>query len=249
MTQDAFVHLPHLRSRLIPTGQSTMRFTPEVLAIRDERARTAGFSADWRQSDEQIDRSWRRFLSSRAELTDFWVFGFGSLMWDPGFHFTEVRLAEAAGYQRRFTYKIEVITGSPEHPGLVLSLEQQPGDCAGLAFRIAADLVEVEAEILWRREMLLFSYSPRIASVATPQGSIDALVFASDKSQPNYLGELSLEETAAIIARGVGIRGANRTYIAKLSNELKELNIKDYYIEKLSERINIIDSSRILFAA
>lgn len=245
MTQDAFVHLPHLRDRLIPVDQSAMRFTREVLAIRDERARTAGFPADWRQSDKQIDRSWRRFLSSRAASTDLWVFGYGSLMWDPGFHFTEVRLAEVEGYQRRFTYKIEVITGSPEHPGLVMSLEQQPGNCTGLAFRIAADLVEAEAEILWRREMILLSYSPRMVSLMTPQGSIEALVFASDKSQPNYIGELSLEETAATIAQGVGIRGVNRTYVVKLAIELKELNIEDLYVEQLSKHINVIDSSQI----
>lgn len=249
MTQDAFVHLPHLRDRLIPAEQSGMRFTREVLAIRDERARTAGFPADWRQSDEQIDRSWHIFLSNRlsnqVSSTDLWVFGYGSLMWDPGFHFTEVRLAEADGYQRRFTYKIEVITGSPEHPGLALSLEQQPGNCAGLAFRIAADLVEAEAEILWRREMILFSYAPRMVSLATPQGSIEALLFASAKSQPNYVGELSLEETAATIAQGVGIRGVNRTYVMKLASELKELDIEDIYIERLSDQITRIDSSRI----
>jgi len=164
-------------------------------------------------------------------------------MWDPDFHYTEVRLAEADGYQRRFTFKIEVITGSPEHPGLVLSLEQQPGCCRGLAFRIAADLVEAESEILWRREMILFSYSPKIVSMATPQGSIEALVFASDRSQPNYIGELPLKETAATIAQGVGIRGANRIYVTKLSSELKELNIEDSYIKQLLEQINSIDSN------
>jgi cation transport protein ChaC len=220
-----------------------MRITREALATRDERARAVGYPADWRQSDQQIDRSWRSFLSSRVESGDLWVFGYGSLMWDPGFHYTEVRLAEADGYQRRFTFKIEVITGSPEHPGLVLSLEQQPGCCRGLAFRIAADLVEAESEILWRREMILFSYSPRIVSMATPQGSIEALVFASDRSQPNYIGELPLKETAATIAQGVGIRGANRTYVTKLSSELKELNIEDSYIKQLLKQINSIDCS------
>jgi len=210
-----------------------MRITREALATRDERARAVGYPADWRQSDQQIDRSWRSFLSSRVESGDLWVFGYGSLMWDPGFHYTEVRLAEADGYQRRFTFKIEVITGSPEHPGLVLSLEQQPGCCRGLA----------ESEILWRREMILFSYSPRIVSMATPQGSIEALVFASDRSQPNYIGELPLKETAATIAQGVGIRGANRTYVTKLSSELKELNIEDSYIKQLLKQINSIDCS------
>ncbi len=244
MIRDPFVHLPHLRDRLVPAGQSPMRFTRERLATSDERARAAGYPADWRRSDQQIDRSWRSFLSSRAEPGDLWVFGYGSLMWDPGFHHAEVRLAEIEGYQRRFTFRIEVVTGSPEHPALVLSLERQPGRCSGLAFRIAADLVEAESEILWRREMLLFSYSPRMVPVATPQGSMDALVFASDRSQPNYMGELPLKETATTIARGVGIRGANRTYVEKLALELKELGLEDPYIQQLLEQINSTDTDQ-----
>jgi cation transport protein ChaC len=242
LTQDAFVHLPHLRDRLTPVEQSPLRFTREVLAARDERAREAGYPANWRQSDQQIDTSWRGFLSGRVGSGDLWVFGYGSLMWDPGIHHTEVRLAEIDGYQRRFTVRIEVITGSPEHPGLALSLEQQPGRCRGLAFRIAADLVEAESEFLWRREMILFSYSPVMVPVATPQGSITALVFASDRLQPKYVGELPLNETATIIAHGRGIRGDSRTYVAKLADELKLLEIEDPYVEQLLQQINNINA-------
>ena len=222
-----------------------MRFTREVLALRDERAREAGYPADWRQSDQQVDKSWRSFLSSRVESGDLWVFAYGSLMWDPGFHYTEVRLADLDGYQRRFTVKIEVITGSPEHPGLALSLEQQPGHCSGLAFRIAADLVEAESELLWRREMILFSYSPTMAPLVTPQGSITAIIFASDKSQPKYIGELPLNETAAIIARGAGIRGVNRTYIENLVSKLKMLNLNDLYMEELLEQVDKFAFNRV----
>jgi len=222
-----------------------MRITREALVARDERARKAGYSADWRQSDQQIDRSWRSFLSSRVESGDLWVFGYGSLMWDPGFHYTEVRLADIDGYQRRFTVKIEVMTGSPEHPGLALSLEQQPGRCRGLAFRIAADLVEAETELLWRREMILFSYSPMVVPVTTPQGTIMAVVFASDRLQPKYVGELSLSKTAEIIARGIGTRGVNRTYIERLANELKVLDLDDPYIEQLLEHVNSVASHQV----
>ncbi len=243
VTQDPFVHLPHLRGRVTPAGQSPLRFTREVLAARDQRAREMGYPADWRQPDQQIDSSWRSFLSSRAGSGDLWVFGYGSLMWDPGFHYTEVRLADIDGYQRRFTVKIEVVTGSPERPGLALSLERQPGRCRGLAFRIAADLVEAESELLWRREMLLFSYCPVMAPAATPQGGINAVVFASDRSQPKYMGELPLGETAAIIARGAGIRGANRTYVEKLASELEALELEDPYIEQLLEQVNRIPAA------
>lgn len=230
----------------MPVEQSPLRITREGLAARDERARKAGYPADWRQSDQQIDRSWRSFLSSRDEGGDLWVFGYGSLIWDPGFHYTEVRLADINGYQRRFTVKIEVVTGSPERPGLALSLEQQPGRCRGLAFRIAADSVEAESEFLWRREMLLFRYSTMMVPAATPQGSITAVIFASDRSQPKYVGELPLSETAALIARGTGIRGANRIYIEKLASELKTLGLKDLYVEQLLEQVNTVASRACL---
>lgn len=222
-----------------------MRFTREALAARDERAREAGYPADWRQTDQRIERSWRSFLKDRVESGDLWIFAYGSLMWDPGFHYEEVRLAEVDGYQRRFTVKIEVITGSPQHPGLALSLEPQPGCCSGLAFRVAADAVETESELIWRREMILFSYSPTMVSVATPQGIISAVVFASEKSQPKYIGELPLIETAKTIAWGAGIRGVNRTYLEKLANELNMLGINDIYIEQLLKEVNVIASNGV----
>lgn len=124
MNQDPFVHLPDLRDELTPVVGSTMRFTSDVLAQRDMRVREMGYPADWRQSDDEIARAWRRLISQRAESEDFWVFGYGSLMWDPGFHFAEVRRATIEGYQRRFAMKVEVVTGSAEHPGLALTLER-----------------------------------------------------------------------------------------------------------------------------
>src|SRR5262249_60117835 len=101
-----------------------------------------------------------------------WVYGYGSLMWDPGFHFAEIRLAEVEGYQRRFTLKTEIARGSRARPALMLSLERQPGRCQGLAFRIAADMAEGESMILWRREMLAGGYCPAMVSMTTPQGPV-----------------------------------------------------------------------------
>src|SRR5271169_5963333 len=90
--QDAFIHLPHLRGRLTPAHKSAVRITREALAIYDERARQAGYPANWRHSDQKIEQSWRIFFSDRKKPSDLWVFGYGSLMWDPGFVFAEVRL-------------------------------------------------------------------------------------------------------------------------------------------------------------
>ncbi len=99
----------------------------------------------------------------------------------------------------------------------MLSLEQQEGCCRGLAFRIAADAVHAESAILWRREMLRGGYSPALVPMSTPQGPITALAFVSNPAHASYVGELPLDETAAVIASGKGILGTNREYLAQLA--------------------------------
>src|SRR5258708_16554874 len=137
-------------------------------------------------------------------------------MWDRGFPFAEVRLADLDGYQRRFTLKIELGRGSKKYPGLMLSLEPQAGCCRGLAFRIAADSVHAESSILWRREMLRRGYAPAMVPMTTPQGSITALAFVSNRAHPSYVGELPLSETAAIIASANAIFVPHHQYLPQL---------------------------------
>jgi cation transport protein ChaC len=158
-------------------------------------------------------------------------------MWDPGFHFAEVRLADVEGYQRRFTLKINLGRGSQDHPALMLSLEPQQGRCHGLAFRIAASAVHAETAILWRREMLRGGYAPAMVPMRTPQGPIDALAFVSNPSHPSYVGELPFAETAAMIASGKGILGTNREYLVQLAMQLDALGIGDPYVAQLYAEI------------
>jgi len=237
LSPDAFIHLPTLFGRLIPPEQSALRFTPEVLAAWDERARELGRPADWRLSDQQIEDSRRRMLGELPRGQDLWIFSYGSLMWDPGFHFAEVRLADLAGHQRRFTFRTQVGRGSPERPGLMLSLATCPGRCLGLAFRIAPDLAEAESSLLWCREMLRGSYRPAFLPVDTPQGRVAALVFGQNPAHADHVGELPLDETAKIIATGAGVLGTNREYLEQLAAQLERLAIGDEYIARLQERV------------
>jgi cation transport protein ChaC len=233
VTPDPFSHLPHLRDRLVPPDKSELRVTPEVLAVWDQRARELGRSENWRLPDHLREASRRSILGDLQATQDLWVFAYGSLMWDPGIRFAEVRLADLEGHQRRFTYKITVGRGSPDRPALMLSLERQAGCCRGLAFRIAADSADSESEILWRREMLRGGYCPAMLPMITPQGGIMALVFASNHSHPEYVGELPLNETAAVIASASGPLGTNRSYIEQLVAQLSALSIEDGYVEEL----------------
>ena len=158
-------------------------------------------------------------------------------MWDPGFHFAEVRLADVEGFQRRFTLKIKLGRGSPDNPALMLSLEPGEGCCRGLAFRIAADSVHAETAILWRREMLRGGYAPTVVPMLTPQGPIEALAFVSNPSHPSYVGELPFAETARLIASGKGILGTNRDYLVQLATQLDALDIDDPYVAQLHAKI------------
>ena len=238
MIADAFIHLPDLRTRVTHPEKSLLRLTPEMFSMWEQRARAAGWPADWRLSDEVIEASRLAVLGDHRSGDDLWIYSYGSLMWDPGFHFTEVRLADAEGYQRRFTLRIELGRGSRKYPGLMLSLEQQEGCCRGLAFRIAADAVHAESAILWRREMLRGGYSPAMVPMSTPQGPITALAFVSNPAHASYVGELPLDETAAVIASGKGILGTNREYLTQLATQLEALGIEDPYVRELYRQID-----------
>lgn len=240
MTADAFIHLPDLHHRVTRPEQSKLRLTPETLAMWESRVLAAGLPASWRLSDEAIEQSRLVLLGDHPDGDDLWIYSYGSLMWDPGFHFAEVRLADLEGYQRRFTLKINLGRGSSEHPALMLSLEPQAGCCRGLAFRIAADMVHAESAILWRREMLRGGYAPALVPMTTPQGPITALAFASNTSHPSYVGELPLEETVATIASGKGVLGTNREYLVQLANQLEALGIRDPYVEQLHAEIDAV---------
>src|SRR5437763_13736235 len=141
LTADAFIHLPELRSRVRHPEKSRLRLTPEMFAMWEQRVRAAGWPAGWRLSDEVIESSRLAVLGDHKAGDDLWLYSYGPLMWDPGFHFAEVRLADVEGYQRRFTLKINLGPGSHDYPALMLSLEPQEGCCRGMAFRIAADFL------------------------------------------------------------------------------------------------------------
>jgi glutathione-specific gamma-glutamylcyclotransferase len=237
LTADAFIHLPELRTRVTHPEKSLLRLTPEMSAMWEQRARAAGWPAGWRLPDEVIQASRLAVLGDHKAGCDLWIYSYGSLMWDPGFHFDEVRLADVEGYARRFTLKINLGRGSQDYPALMLSLERQQGCCRGLAFRIAADFVHTETAILWRREMLRGGYAPAVVPMTTPQGPIDALAFVSNPSHPSYVGELPFAETAAMIASGKGILGTNREYLVQLAMQLDALGIEDPYVEELHAQI------------
>jgi len=171
-----------------------------------------------------------------------WVFGYGSLMWNPDFPYDERVLASLPGYARRFCLRSIHHRGTPEHPGLVLALD--PDDtsrCGGLAFAIPE---VARAETLGRlreRELVSSAYLERILPVGLADGRrVDATVYVVDTDHAQYYGGLPLERQAGIIARAAGGRGPNREYLFNTAAYLTELGIKDDELAWLADRVRIL---------
>ena len=164
---------------------------------------------------------------------DLWVFGYGSLMWDPGFPYAEKRLALLRGYHRRFCIYSHRHRGTPERPGLVFGLDHG-GACRGLAFRVAAADVPAALSYLWGREMSGAVYRPRLLPVRTEGGTVvPACAFVVDRDHPQYCRGLDLEASAALIRQGVGGRGRNLDYLANTVEHLDQLGITDHGLREL----------------
>lgn len=174
-----------------------------------------------------------------APKEDIWVFGYGSLMWNPAFHFAERRLGTLAGWHRRFCLWTPLGRGSPERPGLVLGLENG-GSCRGVAFRITAAEAWEELDIVWRREMVSDGYTPRWTTVRTDQGRLRAIAFTINHAAPRYAGRLALEEAAGVIARARGGLGTCADYLLSTVEHLDELGIPDRRLHALRDRVRAL---------
>ena len=163
---------------------------------------------------------------------DLWVFGYGSLIWDPGVYPEEYRLGTITGWQRRFCMRIEGGRGTLQQPGLMAALDEG-GTCEGVVFRLPAVLVDQETRFMWNREMFSGSYRPTFVEAITPQGPVDALAFVMEHSNRRYIPNLSDDETASIIATAEGNLGSNFEYLDTLLRNLGRLGIEDDAMQKL----------------
>ncbi len=167
-------------------------------------------------------------------MSDLWVFGYGSLMWKPGFEFLERRVARLDGFTRRFALTSRHYRGTPEKPGLVLGLDWAPGEsCTGLAFRICPTRDKEVRDYLHERELISYAYFETRYPVTLlcdgpGQGEPhEALCYVVDRSHPQYAGVMEPEAQADIIAEAVGPSGPNTEYLMNTLEHLDELGIED----------------------
>ena len=167
---------------------------------------------------------------------DLWVFGYGSLMWRPGFDHIDVQPAMLGGYHREFCIYSHHHRGTPDHPGLVLGLDRG-GCCRGLAFRVAAAHVEATVAYLDERELVTSAYKPRTLPVRLGDGKVPAYTFVADRTHPQYAGHLDAAAAAAIIMDAQGQSGLNRDYLINTVRHLENLGFTDGRVHKLLERV------------
>ncbi|WP_137388273.1 gamma-glutamylcyclotransferase [Rhodoligotrophos defluvii] len=173
-------------------------------------------------------------------MQEFWVFGYGSLMWRPGFAYEEQRPALLRGAHRSLCVLSHVHRGTPEKPGLVLGLDLG-GSCRGTAFRVAPEnWAEVRAYLV-AREQVTNVYREalrRISFVDTKGGAAAALVFLIDRRHPQYAGQLSIAEQVNLILQGCGISGRCPDYVRSTVLHLRELGIRDPELEALLQAVD-----------
>jgi len=174
-------------------------------------------------------------MAAREEL---WIFGYGSLMWDPGFAYLEREAGLLRGYHRAFCIYSRRYRGTPERPGLVLGL-QPGGSCRGIAYRVAPVRREEVFAYLHEREMTGNVYEQRAVPVELVGGERRVYAYAhiTKCGHPQHTGPLELERIAELICQGHGTRGPCAEYLVNTVRHLDELGIKDGPMHELLRHV------------
>lgn len=173
-------------------------------------------------------------------MDEFWVFGYGSLMWNPGFEYEERLAARAFGYRRSLCVRSFVHRGTPEKPGLVLGLDRG-GSCRGVAFKVRAELHEPVMAYLRERELVTNVYLERMLPLMLADGrKLQAVGYVVDRSHQQYAGALGVEEASRVVHASVGQSGPNDAYVLSTLSHLREMGIRDLWLEGVGSRVEAL---------
>ena len=211
-----------LSRRYLEEGQMRALY---AAAVADDRALT----------DEQLSASLTATLAKKPKGAGWWVFGYGSLLWNPLFPIAEARPGIVHGLHRRFCLRSLASRGTPDQPGLVLALEPG-GACQGVLYRLPSPLALDELHLLWRREMVVAAYHPRWIQVRSGDRRITALTFVVRRDHVQY-ARLSHAEETAVIAQACGAFGSSSDYLMRTRAALASHGIVDRYLERLARDV------------
>ena len=216
---------------------SQLRITREALmdgTLKQQRDSYAKANPDMCfRSEAEMEALLKQTLARHPAGEDLWLFGYGSLIWNPAFHYEERCCALLHGWHRSFCLKLFMGRGTPEKPGLMLALDRG-GACRGVAFRIAAGQVRQELWLLWQREMFGGSYNARWVRLKLAAKTVTGLTFVINPSHPRYTKGLSPSQTARMILDGKGDLGTNLEYFQNTVTHLHALGVEDKALTRIA---------------
>ena len=170
-----------------------------------------------------------------------WVFGYGSLLWNPGFKPAQTKTAVLHNYTRSFCMLSVHHRGTVADPGLVLALDALLGArCTGVAFQVKPEEEDTVLAMLRERELISSAYVEQIVRLQVGDVSLDALTYVIDPDHAQYC-QFDLETQAKMIARAVGGRGPNPEYLYNTSDHLIEMDIRDADMTWLVNRVRVLN--------
>jgi cation transport protein ChaC len=183
---------------------------------------------------ERIEQSYLATLKTRPVAQEIWVFGYGSLLWNPVLEFIDQQAATLHGWHRSFCLRMIFGRGSEHSPGRMLALEPG-GETRGQAFQLCPDSADEELRLLWIREMPTGAYRPIWANVTLGDGrEVKALVFVAEPDHVHYETDSTLAVVAPLVARASGQFGSNAEYVFNLATALEQRGDRDACVDALT---------------
>lgn len=188
-------------------------------------------------TSEQRSASLAATLACRPDSSSVWIFGYGSLMWNPAFEYEESAAGTLVGWHRAFCLRLTAGRGTACQPGRMLALKEG-GRTTGLAYRIPESILEDELTLVWKREMITGCYLPTWCKLELDDSRVvNALVFIMDPRHPLYEADTRAEIIAPLIAAASGPLGTNAQYLFSLEQELMKRGMHDDCLDELVNKV------------
>ena len=185
-----------------------------------------------------LPRRHRGPLQQALAREPLWVFGYGSLMWRPGFPVRAALRARLNGWERALCVWSVHHRGRPGAEGLVLGL-RPGGSCWGVVYEVPGEARQATLAYLAQRELVTAVYLPRLVTVQTARGRIRALTFVADTAHLQYARHLSEARAAQVVARATGLSGHNRDYLETTVRRIGSLGFRDEALQRLLRRVEM----------
>lgn len=186
---------------------------------------------------EQRAASLAATLACRPDHSPVWIFGYGSLMWNPVFEADEIAAGTLQGWHRSFCLRLTSGRGTKAQPGRMLALKEG-GSTYGLAYSLPEERLHEELALLWKREMVTGCYLPTWCELALEDGrAVTAMVFVMDPRHPLYENDVCPGTIAPLIAHASGPLGTNAQYLFSLEQELSKRGMNDDYLADLAAQV------------